>query len=61
MLTEQRFDIILKLLEERKECYSNRTERTSGCIRVHSAQRHHCTGQSRKTYQGFRRRSSIKS
>ena len=61
MLTEQRFDIILKLLEGKKECYSNRAKRTSGCIRVHSAQRHHCTRQSGKTYQGFRRRSSIKS
>ena len=61
MLTEQRFDIILKLLEGKKECYSNRAERTSGCIRIHSAQRHHRVGQSRKTYQGFWRRSSIKS
>ena len=61
MLTEQRYDIILKLLEERKEYYRNRTERTSGRIRIHSAKRHHCTGQSGKTYQSFRRCSSVKS
>ena len=42
MLTEQRHEIILRLLEEEYHCYG--TERTSGCIRVHSAQRYHSAG-----------------
>ena len=57
MLTEQRFDIILKLLEERKSITV--TELRELLDASESTVR--CIGQSGKTYQGFRRRSSIKS
>ena len=59
MLTEQRFDIILKLLEERKSITV--TELRELLDASESTVRRDITGQSGKTYQGFRRRSSIKS
>ena len=53
MLTEQRYEIILKLLEERKSITVTELRDTPGCIRVHSAERHHSTGQGRKTDQSI--------
>ena len=44
MLTEQRYDIILKLLEERKSVTVTETERSSGCVRIYGAQRYYRIG-----------------
>lgn len=61
MLTEQRFDIILKLLEERKSITV--TELRELLDASESTVRRDITALDKagKTYQGFRRRSSIKS